>query len=1053
MVERKAGEHVLIGREKELQSLRESLENAKNGKGSTVLISGEPGIGKTALVDAFKEYAATQNVKILSGAASADSAQPFLVFSKALAGEMDAPLFEEQEYTRFVKIFAINPAGMLVAQASSGEEEMDADIFAGMLSAVQNFVCDSLDTAGEQKSGLGRLEYGDMKILIEHGKHLFLTGVFSGGEHPDMKGALKRALQRIEEEHGAALEKWSGKVSEVEPVHDKIKKLTEAKFLVRRDLEGVKLENERIRIADEVLETLLHLARVNTLILFLEDLHWADESSRFVLNYLAKNIRKSQVLLLGTLRPMESDVLQATIEKMRSEKIMDEVRLEKLDIEHTFSLINNTYSPNEFPETLAENLFEQSKGNPLFVIEMLKGMREDGSIAMQGGKYTLVTETYHIPATVEEVVNRRLESLDPDSMAMVEYASCIGQKFDASLAASNRMVKDVDASLEKLLGSGILLRKNGTLEFSHAIFQTVIYNSIGERWKTGHHKIIGEHLESSYAETLDTVIYDIARHFSRTKEFRKCSIYCKRAGEKAEAAFAVEQALGFYNDALFALSKLDDTYAHERILDILERSGDIQELIGEYKTAIESYQRVKNNVDVEETKVRMLRKISNVYEKQSAYDIALSILAEAKALVSKRTSEYGRLCIGEGVLYSFKGEYEKAMDLFHTAIIALEGVNEGKRDSGYALRHIGIIHTKKGEFDLALEHYKRSLATMTEIEDQMGIAAALNNTGAVYRMLGELDRALEFLWRSFEIREKIGDKFGIALCLTNISNTHSDKGEIEKALEIHERCLELRKRIGDRHGAAVSLNNMGNIYRKIGKLDKALELHERSLELRENIGDKDGVAMSLYNKGNVYRDKGESDRALELLERGLEIEGEIGNKQGLAYSQTSIGMVFWDKGELETALEYFNRSLVIAENIGDKKHTIQIFCGLAEVNSDLGNFQKALGYAERGLDISLNIGAKSEEGRCYRNLGRIWRERKDWKKAGEELNNAKKILEISAEKQELAKFYYEYSLLCNDISEPIKAKEHLEKALAEFERMGMKLWAERCRKVLEELNQ
>ncbi|MFO7619408.1 MAG: AAA family ATPase, partial [Thermoplasmata archaeon] len=278
----------LIGRDAELGILKQHLTDAISGKGSTILISGEPGIGKTALVEEFRKHAEAEGVRILSGAALSGSAHPFQVFSRALEGVTDKPLFEEQEYTSFTEIFAVNRAGLLLGKASSEEGGLDADIFAGMLSAVQDFVRDSFGQEGK-KAGLGRLEYGDMKILIEHGQHLFLTAVFSGNEHPDMRNTVTRTLKRIEESHGQLIEKWTGKMSEIEPIQDEITKLADARFLVRKDMEGVKLENERVRIADRVLETLLNIAEERAVALVLEDLHWADESSLFILDYLARN--------------------------------------------------------------------------------------------------------------------------------------------------------------------------------------------------------------------------------------------------------------------------------------------------------------------------------------------------------------------------------------------------------------------------------------------------------------------------------------------------------------------------------------------------------------------------------------------------------------------------------------------------------------------------------------------------------------------------------------------------------------------------------------------
>ena len=209
----------LIGREKELKILTEALDSAISGEGSTMLVSGEAGIGKSRLIEEFLTFAKTKDIKVLSGGAVSDVARPFSIFTEALGEEVEGSLFEEQEHKSFIKVFAVNSAGLLVADASSGtEDELDADIFAGMLSAVQDFVRDSFDRTGTQKAGLGRLEYGNLKVMIEHTESFFLTAVFQGAEHADMKRVLKRTIDEIEETHGETLASWSGAMSDVLPV-------------------------------------------------------------------------------------------------------------------------------------------------------------------------------------------------------------------------------------------------------------------------------------------------------------------------------------------------------------------------------------------------------------------------------------------------------------------------------------------------------------------------------------------------------------------------------------------------------------------------------------------------------------------------------------------------------------------------------------------------------------------------------------------------------------------------------------------------------------------
>jgi tetratricopeptide (TPR) repeat protein len=949
----------LVGRDSELAALKQHLATAVSGKGSTVLISGEPGIGKTALVDAFKEYAATQNVKILSGAASADSAQPFLVFSKALAGEMDVPLFEEQEYTRFVKIFAINHAGMLVAQASSGEGDMDADIFAGMLSAVQNFVCDSLDTAREQKSGLGRLEYGDMKILIEHGKHLFLTGVFSGGEHPDMKSSLKRTLHKIEEEHDSVLQKWSGKVSEVEPVHQEIMKLSEAKFLVRRDLEGVTLENERLRIADRVLKTLTSLSGEKAAVILLEDLHWTDESSLFVLNYLARNIRGTNIFLLGTARLRENALLDSAAERMRKEEIFTEMELNKLEMRDVIGLIECAYPDNDFPSEFTDSLTERCGGNPLFVTEFLREMSDEGAIAKMDGKYVLVRENYAVPESVEELIQNRLSRLTPEALTIAEYASCIGKYFTIDVAMSIGTVINPESALKELHDSKVIIGSIDNAEFSHVMYQDVIYSTISPRWKSTYHKSIGLHFENTNQRKSEEVVYELAKHFSRTNEYMKAFNYCVRAGEKAEQAYAVELAAEYYEQSLVNLPKLGGHYMDGREkIKILERIGDLYVVGGMFDKALQSYAAIQETDTDGKTAARILRKMASVNMDRGANDLALSALAQAaNELGDDKSSEYGRICLVEGNVHFGTSDYDKALSLYLEAINLFDNQDSDPRDMGNALRAIGNIHFIKSKIDIAIDFYERSYRAMEGAGDKHGVAMALNNKGNVLRVKGDFDSALNIFKKSLDIMHETGNKKGVAMVLGSMGLISSSLGEYEKAIQHYKQSLRTFETIGDRCGAAMTLGNMGNVYSKKGDLDNALKHDEKSLEINTAIGDRFGMSNTLSSIGLTYMKKGDTEKAIEYLSRCISLREELKDHHGVARTHGYIAIVNSVAGKTNEAEAHFSAAKDFYIKNERENDLIKIMFGWAEnlvevgrIDAGRGMYIKTLEFAEKHHD-------------------------------------------------------------------------------------------------------
>ncbi len=877
----------IIGRENELAQLKTHLDESISGAGQAVFISGEAGIGKTRLVDEFLADVEKKEIQVFRGAAAADVIHPFLIFSRALADQLERPLLREQEFVTFTEIFVINPAGLLVAKASAREkEELDGDIITDMLLAVQNFIGDSFDMSPESKTGLGRLEYGNMKILIEHGDHVFLTAVFEGSEHPGMRKILERTLKDIEMRHGQMLESWGGGESEMEPVKDTISEMAQTRFLVKKDLEGIKLDNERIRIADQLLHNLVGFAEVEPVLLLLEDLHWADESSLFVLEYLARNVGREKIMLMGTMRPGRSEALAATVERVSEAPYFSMMPLVRLGEIFVGELIGQMFPKNDFPEDFSTSLTKECEGNPFYVIEMLRQMLDDGNIVLESGKYSLTGHDFTIPKSIEEVIQKRLENLEPDAMTLAEYASCIGANFDKGVLTSLETLKDPLAVLEKLNTSGLVIAKNGSAEFTHAIIQEVIYQGVGERWKSAYHKSLGNFYETKYWNRLDDYIYELARHFSRSNEHFKAFEYCIQAGEFAENAFAAEQAVEFYETAI---SKIPDLRLGDRgnveEIDLDIRIGGNLQLIGKWDRAEEVF--------------------------GSAETLAIDI--GNQTLIAKSKNYHGDI-------FRYKGDYDKALELLKDSYdIYMETGN--KLGASQAMNHMGLVYWNLGEHDKTQEAYEKTLAIAEEVGDKIIMSRATNNQGLVHWARGDYDDAMKCYKRTLAIAEELDDKRSMSVTIGNLGITYYALGQYDKAMECYEKRLSMAEELNDMRGLSSVMGNMANIHYAWGDYPKALESYEKNLTISEAIGDKRGISITAGNIGNLYKILGQFERAEECYDRAIEIARNANLKYfltGVLYYKADL---YFKLSRTEDSVMLNTEALAIADEV--KRHDMQ----------------------------------------------------------------------------------------------------------------------------------
>ncbi|MBI5000244.1 MAG: tetratricopeptide repeat protein [Euryarchaeota archaeon] len=1055
----------LVGRTAELERLDACLRDAAAGKGLTVVISGEPGIGKTRLVEAMKSSASSGGVRILSGAAAPDSAVPFLAISSALETAAGRPLFREQEHVSFQEVFAVDVSGNLLAKSSFkegyGATEMDAGTFTGMLSAVQSFVADSFGhkgMGGADPSGplqgagltLGRMEYGEMKILVEHGRHVFLTGVIDGEEHPEMRDALRRTVERVEDKFGGRLGKPDGNAAKVTGVQAEMESLRSRRFLARKKLEGVKLDSERARIAEDALKQLCEMSMTGPLLLVLEDIHWADESSLFVLAYLARNIGSERIAVIATARTGEGRAFQASLGKMRADGTIREIVLDRLEPGEVSDLLGSAYSPNDFPSGLAQRIESDCAGNPFFIVEALRQMLHDGGIAFANGVYTLVREDYTISSTIDGLVQRRLDSLDPDAMSLAEYAACIGREFDIQVAKSNASLRDIDEALRKLIESGIMSRKEvsgARLQFSHAYFHSVLYGNLTPRWKSSHHRSIGEHYERIFQGRLDDAAYELAHHFSRCAEYEKGYLYSLKAGELAESAYSPEQAIALYEQALALLPKTRDPNPSKEAM-LCERLGDVHTLSGNYDPALSSFQRALDAASSSETRARMHRKRGKVLESKGEYDTAL-VEAEKGISLAGKSAERWRIDLVKARVLQQRGHYPVVATLCERAVHGLKEHAGTEGDVSRALIQWAVVEWLTGKYDDALVRYGLSLALAEKAKDERLVATTLANMAIVYCDKGDYGEAMARYRSALDINMRMGNQWGMASCHGGLGVVHQRMGNLLGAREEMENCLRIYQKIGDSYGIGLSFLNLGIFYADMGDLDEAERRFEKSLAMGERIGNPLMRGTSIYMLGGIHQERGDLARALDGYGESNAIFERTGDMQRIAGCLGSIASVKMEAGELESALEACVKSLKISKDMQDMEGIISATLIKSEILLDKGDVDEALSLCLEAEKMAGESNTRQYHAHALMDIGiiesRTGRHEpatQSFRKGYGELTECKALVE----RAKLSFRWGEALLRGGEREEGIGM---LRQALAFFEERGMAPWVERCRKSLE----
>ena len=996
----------MFGRSSETARLSSLLTGAEGGRGRTVAITGEPGVGKSRLVAELSAQASSRRFSVVTGAFSKESAKPYEAFCRALGDD----LVGGEEHVVFAQMLVIDASGLLVAKAApQGADDVDSDIFAGMLTAVQNFVKDSF---GGGEGSLGRLEYGEMKIVMEAMGPAILVAFFKGTEHPDMAPMVRSGARRLAEQHGALLASWGGRTDAVAPLQREIEKLASSKFLVRRDFSGVKLERERVRIADLILNRLLSTGGHEPTMLVLEDVHWADEGSLHALEYVARNAVSGRLLVLATSRSGENGAVDRFLEKAAAEGVLEIVQLSGITAEAVSSLLAKELSPNDFPEGFAARIAGECRGNPFFFTEVLRQMLADGSIVQKDGKFSLVASDTPLPKSVDELVQRRLDSLEPDAIALAEYASCVGREFPVAAAISMRSLKDPLLSLEKLRSSGIInVSESGEGEFAHAFYRDALYGNIVPRWRNVYHKGLGEHYEKAYDGRLDEAAYELARHFSMTAEKPKAVKYNVMAGEKAEAAYAAERALEYYRGAIQILkSGPAATDAVTQLVVLGQRVGELLALTGDYGGALSQYGDILATAEEPEARARIMRSISDIKANRGDYEAALRDLESAKKeLANPQAAEMGRILNATAYVEREMGHFDKSLECDMEALELFQRLGGLEKDVSSVLNSIGSGYWRKGDFDKALEYYAKALA----------------------------------------INERLGLERKMAAQYTNMGNIYGDRGDYVKCIESYNKALKFFQNTADVRAMAIISNNLGICYADTGEMEKAQEFYNRSIAIYKRLGDVRMLSSTYANLGIVFYYMGEVDRAIEHLLEAIDVaESRGGEAVYIAAHLTNLGVVLLERGESERARQYQERARKMASETGNKNILVAAFSGLASIELVEGNLDAARAMAGKTLELSRELGVKDSETEALSLLGTL-----DYRAGNLSSGRANFEAALAASegpgfagKQAEARMAYGKALMgCGDL---VGAKEMLVKSAEQFDSVKMKGKAASAREIL-----
>jgi predicted ATPase/class 3 adenylate cyclase len=679
------------------------------------------------------------------------------------------------------------------------------------------------------------------------------------------------------------------------------------------------------------------MSEVSPVVIFLEDIHWGDDSSLDMLNSLVRRIPKQRLLIVCAARHRLYERRPHWGEGLATHRRLE---LQPLTVYDSNQLVAEILQKvDQIPGSLQDLVVKGAEGNPFYIEELIKMLVEDGIIITGEEKWQVEPERLaevDVPDTLTGVLQARLEGLPQEERSTLQQASVVGHIFwdDAveyitnespSAANTQSAIRTTDENLISLRSRELIYHREESAftdaaeyTFKHAILRDVTYESVLKRVRKAYHGLVAEWLIQHSGERAGEYTGLIADHLELAGNLEQAAIYLYQAGEAAARRYANDEAVEYFTRAL-ALTPEDDLV---RCYDILLSREKVHHTLGNREEQIKDLVALKEMAEA-------------LGDKEHQAEVALE-----EAEYAFQTSDFPAVVEAS----------QAAIDLTS---------DEGIQSTAYfqwgrALYYQSDLKTAQRQLEQAVKLAQAAQSPKAE-------ADSLRNLGNVLGELGDIDRGITLNEQSMQIAREIGDRYREASVLNNLSAFFLGMGEHRKAKECCEQARHIFCEIGYRKAEAQLLNWLVEIYIFEGKYDEAKVCCEQSLSIGREVSFRQNEGVCLISLGGIALDQGEYDQAKNYYERGLQSFKENNIQFFDPEGYFIFGRISFHQGAYDTARSDFEQALDIFMEKGNQWYIGWFFSYLSLLYQKLGEKDAALEYGQRGLRAAQEFGQLDSE--------------------------------------------------------------------------------------------
>ncbi len=797
-------------------------------------------------------------------------------------------------------------------------------------------------------------------------------------------------------------------------------------------------EQEQNRLFESVSQFITNISKETPLLVVLDDLQWTDPSSLLLLHYLARGLQKTPLLLLGAYRSTDIDAkhpLTPVLAELNRESLPEAIHLKRMPLNDVSEMVKNILEQEDVPSEFCKLVYEKTGGNPFFVGEVVKSLKEEDVIYREESKWKIKeVSRIEFPETVKSVLKTRFARLDEECQSVLTLASFVGNDFtlEAMCALTSIEENRLLELMDKIRKTGLIkereIRGKGVCSFADILIRDVVYNEVSLLKRKKLHGVVGCALEKTYAKMIDEHFGELALHFLESGDKEKALDYFLKAGEKASKVYANSEAASYFESALRLLEEKEGELREKG--RVLERLGDLKGIVGEPAARLKYWNEALllwSRLNEKEKVGRLHRRISDVLfamgniEKAREHldkasesletmleSVELAELYIARAdekmwyagdMVGSRSWAEKALALAEklgdfeviadsymtfGNAYFFTRNQKKASECFETALkIAL--------DKNYVNIALAAYHQLAIEPSLKNEKQFEYFEKRMELSKKAGFISSISWSGMVLALMyawyrGNMKDAVSLAEESVALSRKVGYPRSLSISIGYLGLIRMTLGELDKSEQYFRESFDFSKIAGDLDSAALGHIFLGSFHFEKGEYDKAKEHFEKANEIYEKVFTVQ-YSMSFLSSQyliRTYIELEEIDKAQSLVNNLHKIALDVRDEDLIANSHALTAMVFRAQKKWKESIEHFEESLQKHEALNARQWDVYWFAKMVlreyarmylERNEE-GDEEKARDLLNQALEMFQKMGAKKdvekvEESLLYIETGKV----------------------------------------------------------------------------------